>query len=183
LRPDAVVVATGALPYAPPLEGRDEAHVVDAWQVLRGEANVGSNVVISDWRGDWIGMGLAEQLVLNGCRVRLAVNGITPGQMIPQYVRDNWLGKLHRLGVEMIPYARPFGADSDTVYLQHTLSGEPIICEGADTLVTAYGHQSVTGLEGELADWEGEVHVIGDCLAPRTAEEAVLEGLKAGVAI
>lgn len=24
------------------------------------------------------------------------------------------------------------------------------------------------------------VHVIGDCLAPRTVEEAVLEGLKAG---
>ncbi|MFP6774846.1 MAG: hypothetical protein VCE74_21330 [Alphaproteobacteria bacterium] len=64
-----------------------------------------------------------------------------------------------------------------------TVSGEAILCEGADTLVTACGHQSVTGLEAELADWAGEVHVIGDCLAPRTAEEAVLEGLRAGAAI
>ena len=45
------------------------------------------------------------------------------------------------------------------------------------------GHQSEDALFLELEDWGGEVHRIGDCLAPRTAEEAVLEGLKAGAAI
>ena len=183
VQPDAVVIATGAGPYTPPLESSDEAHVVTAWQVLLGEANVGSDVVVADWRGDWIGLGLAEKLVRDGCRVRLAVNAITAGQMIPQYVRDRWLGDLHRLGVEVIPYARLYGADGDTVYLQHTTSGEPILCEGVDTLVTAQGHQSDTGLETDLAGWGGEVHIVGDCLAPRTAEEAVLEGLRAGAAI
>ena len=181
--PDVVIIATGATQYIPRLEGDDTAHIVDAWRVLQGQANVGGDVVVADWRGDWIGLGLAEKLVRDGCRVRLAVNGVTPGQMIPQYVRDKWLGDLHRLGVEIIPYARPFGADGDTVYLQHTLSGEAILCEGADTLVTAYGHQSETALERELDHWAGEMHVIGDCLAPRTAEEAVLEGLRAGFAI
>ncbi len=34
-----------------------------------------------------------------------------------------------------------------------------------------------------LAAWPGELHQIGDCLAPRTAEEAVLEGLKVGDAL
>jgi hypothetical protein len=28
-----------------------------------------------------------------------------------------------------------------------------------------------------------ETHMAGDCLAPRTAEEAVFEGLKAGCAV
>jgi hypothetical protein len=50
-------------------------------------------------------------------------------------------------------------------------------------LVAAHGHQANTGLEDELAGWGGEVHLVGDCLAPRTAEEAVLEGLRAGVAV
>jgi 2,4-dienoyl-CoA reductase-like NADH-dependent reductase (Old Yellow Enzyme family) len=183
IAPDAVIVATGATPYCPPIEGADEAHIVEAWQILQGEANVGSNVVIADWRSDWIGLGLAEKLVRDGCAVKLAVNGITAGQMIPQYARDKWLGDLHRLGVEIIPYARLYGADSDTVYLQNTTSGEAMICEGVDTLVTSLGHQSVTDMETELMEWSGEVHVIGDCLAPRTAEEAVLEGLRAGAIV
>ncbi len=38
-------------------------------------------------------------------------------------------------------------------------------------------------LETALADYPGELHLAGDCLSPRTAEEAVLEGLKAGCAV
>ena len=37
-----------------------------------------------------------------------------------------------------------------------------------------------TTLDHELDGWPGEVHLAGVCLAPRTAEEAVLEGLQAG---
>ena len=176
--PDAVIVATGALPAPVEIEGGDEAHVVDAWAVIRGEANVGGRVVVADWRCDWIGMGLAEQLAASGCKVTLAVDGYMPGQTIQMYVRDLWAGRLHRLGVEVIPYARVFGADRDSVYLQHATSGEPIVLDGIDTLVTSLGHRSQTALAEGLAGWRGELHEIGDCLAPRTAEEAVLEGLK-----
>ena len=58
-----------------------------------------------------------------------------------------------------------------------------MLCEGVDTLVAALGHEPETGLEDALGGFPGEVHVIGDCLAPRTAEEAVLEGLEAGAAV
>jgi len=182
-KPDAVIVATGARPRRPSFEGEEEMHVVDAWQVLNGEANIGSSVVIADLRCDWVGMGLAEKLARDGCRVRLAVNGYMPGQRIQQYTRDHWSATLHRLGIEVIPQARLFGADADTVYLQHTGSGEAIVCEGVNTLVLAQGHEPVTALEDELEDYPGEIHVIGDCLAPRTAEEAVFEGLKVAAEI
>ncbi|MFP6742541.1 MAG: FAD-dependent oxidoreductase [Alphaproteobacteria bacterium] len=181
--PDAIVVATGATVRRPAIEGAEEAHVVDAWQVIRDEANVGQRVVIADWRCDWVGMGLAEKLARDGCAVTLAVNGNMAGQSIQQYVRDRWVGELHKLGVTVITYARLGAVDADTVYLEHTTSGEPILCEGVDTLVTALGHEPVTGLEHELSGYKGEVHIIGDCLSPRTAEEAVLEGFKVALAI
>ncbi len=178
LSPDAVVIASGALSREPDIEGADEAHVVSAWQVLEGRANVGGRAVIADWRCDWVGLGLAERLARDGCHVRLAVNGIVAGQTIPQYARDTWLGDLHRLGVEILPHMRLYGIDRQDAYFQHTLSGEPVILHEVDTLVTALGTHSVTELETGLEDWGGETHIIGDALCPRTVEEAVLEGLK-----
>ena len=42
---------------------------------------------------------------------------------------------------------------------------------------------NITTLADTLEEWTGEVLMAGDCLSPRTCEEAVLEGMKAGVAI
>lgn len=179
-QPDCIVVATGASPRRVDLPGAETAHVVNAWQVLRDEVNIGSSVLVADWRCDWIGMGVAEKLARAGCKVRLAVNGYMPGQRIQAYVRDHWAGVLHDLGVEVIPYADLYGVDGQTVYLAHVTGREPIVIEGIDTLVTSLGHDAERGLEAELEGLAAEIHVIGDCLTPRTAEEAVLEGLKAG---
>ena len=55
--------------------------------------------------------------------------------------------------------------------------------EDVDTLVTATGTQTDLSLERALADWPGEVWIAGDAVAPRTCEEAVLEGLKVGAAL
>lgn len=181
--PDALIIATGATPRWPAFEGRDAAHVVDAWQVLNNEVNVGGSVVVADWRADWVGIGIAEKLAEEGCRVRLAVNGYVPGQTVQMYVRDASVGRLHKLGVEVIPYVRLFGADEDSVYLQHLMSGEPVICENTDTLVLCQGHDPVTSVE-RIAREAGVEHLlIGDCVSPRTAEEAVLEGYRAGRAV
>jgi pyruvate/2-oxoglutarate dehydrogenase complex dihydrolipoamide dehydrogenase (E3) component len=176
--------------------------------VLRGEVKIGNSVVIADWRCDWIGVGLAEKLALDGCHVRLAVSGTHAGQNLQMYIRDNWAGKLHRLGVKVIPYARLYGADEDTAYFHHMASGDPIVCEGMDTLVLAQGHQPAIALEESLRGRDLEIHLVGvdtlvlaqghqpaialeeslrgrgleihlvgDCLSPRTVEEAIYEGL------
>ena len=182
MSPDIVLVATGAKPRRPSID-TDGAHVVDAWQILRGEVNPGARVLIADWRADWVGMGIAEKLARDGCTVRLCVEGPAAGEGLPFYVRDEMVARLHRLGVQIIPYARLFGADADTVYLVHAASGEPIIAEGVDTLVLAQGHDRDETLIDALSDWPGPVHLIGDALTPRSAEEAVLDALKIGLTL
>jgi hypothetical protein len=113
----------------------------------------------------------------------LAVNGTHAGQNLQMYLRDHWAAKLHKLGVEVIPYARLFGADGDSAYFSHIVSGEPIILQEVDTVVLALGHAPETGLETQLAPLGLPMHLAGDCLSPRSAEEAVYEGMLAGRAV
>jgi 2,4-dienoyl-CoA reductase-like NADH-dependent reductase (Old Yellow Enzyme family) len=181
-RPDAVIVATGAEPYWPAFERGGELQVVDAWQVLRDEVKPGRSVLVVDWRCDWIGPGIAERLVRAGHQVQLAVNGTHCGEALPLYVRDQMAGELHKLGIPITPYARLYGCDDNTVYLQHTASGEAMIVEDIDTLVLCQGHQSVDTLAGQINDLT-QVIRIGDCLAPRTAEEAIHDGLRVAASL
>jgi hypothetical protein len=52
-----------------------------------------------------------------------------------------------------------------------------MLMENIDTLVLCQGHQPMDTLGAELQGLV-EFRRIGDCLAPRTAEEAIYEGLK-----
>jgi hypothetical protein len=57
------------------------------------------------------------------------------------------------------------------------------VCGEVDTVVMAFGHAAETALEHELADLGIPLHLAGDCLSPRSAEEAVYEGMLAGRAV
>ncbi len=177
MTPDEVVVATGAVPRVPDLELLDEPIVLTAWDVLQGADIPAGHVVVADWRCDWIGLGVATLLARRGRKVTLAVSGYFAGQRIQQYVRDAMIAEATRLGVTIVPLVRPYGADAGAVYLQHVLTDEPVIVEPASALVLAQGHLPVTELVDHLGSERFPVHRIGDCLSPRTVEEAVLEGL------
>ncbi len=180
LNPDTVILATGATPYVPPFEGRDERHVVTAWDVLNDEANVGASVVIADWRADWIGVGLAERLASAGSSVTLCTNAAMAGETLQLYTRNHYVGRLHKLGVTIRTHVRLYGIDENTAYFQDTLTQEPVMIEGVDTLVVSLGHQAVDAMSVQSGDEPFEVISIGDCLSPRTAEEAIYEGFMAG---
>ena len=52
-----------------------------------------------------------------------------------------------------------------------------------NTLVLAQGHEPIRTLEDALLASGIEIHLAGDCRAPRTAEEAIYEGMTAGRAV
>jgi len=177
-RPDCVIIATGAQPYKPEVPGDDELQVVHAWDVVSGKANVGASVVIADGKLDWVALGVAQKLALAGCSVRLCASGYTAGEQLPYGVKGQLLGVLHGLNVPITPLMRLAGCAGGAVFFEHATSHQAVSFEGIDTLVLSLGGISDTQLEEELVGYGGDVHLIGDCLAPRTAEEAILEGLR-----
>ncbi len=183
LEPDVVVLATGAIPFVPKFDGRTEAHVVTAWQVLTDAVCVGASVVIADWRADWVGVGLAERLAVSGSAVTLCTNSAMAGETLQLYTRNHYVGRLHRLGVTIRTHARFYGVDGGTVYFQNTLTQDPIVIDDMDSVVLSLGHSAVNNLSRELDDTSFPVISIGDCVTPRTAEEAVYEGFIAGTTI
>ncbi|MGQ4614473.1 oxidoreductase [Nocardia sp. R7R-8] len=184
-RPDHVILATGARPYRPPLELDGSMPILDAWDVI-GDSGAGTpkgEIVIADWRCDWTGLGVAEMLARQGRRVTLCVNGYAAGEQLQQFTRIAMLRSATEAKVRFVAHARLFGADDDTVYLVNTLTGEPIILDGVAGLVLATGHQQNDTLHTELESSGIAFTGIGDCLAPRTVEEAVLEGLEAATSL
>jgi hypothetical protein len=157
--------------------------VLDVWQVLQGAEVPSGRVVVADFRCDWVGLGVAEHLARMGRRVTLAVDGYMAGQRVQQYVRDTMTTSALRAGVTVLPLVRVVGADEDTVYLQHVLTGEPVLLP-ASCLVLAQGHLPDDALLSELSgSFDGELHAAGDVLAPRTAEEAVLDALRVATSL
>jgi NADPH-dependent 2,4-dienoyl-CoA reductase/sulfur reductase-like enzyme len=182
-RPDAVILATGSRPVRPPIEAPDSAPIVHAADVLTGKVRTGKRVVIYDWLADWVGSGTAEKLALEGAHVTLCVNGFVQAAAIQSYIRDEYVARHFRLGVEVRPYMRLYGFDGRTATFLHTAAQEAFEIEDVDTVVLACPNAPETGLIDAIRSRGIPVEPIGDCLAPRSCEEAVYEGLKAAMAV
>ena len=105
------------------------------------------------------------------------------GETLQLYTRNHYVGRLHKLGVTVQTHARFYGADENTVWFQDTLTRAPVVFEAVDTLVLSLGHLPNGVLETQIDLTGIEYYAIGDCESPRTAEEAVYEGLLTGIKI
>jgi len=181
-RPDEVILATGSRPHMPPFEG-EAAQIVHAVDILAGRATPGARAVVYDWMGDWAGCGIAEKLAGEGVHVRLAVNHHCAAANIQTYIRFETIARLHRLGVEVHPWLRLYGGDGRTAYFIHTPSREAVVMEDVDTIVLNTPNLQEDGLAAVLEELGIAYRLAGDALSPRTAEEAVYEGMLAGLAV
>ena len=183
MRPDSVILATGSAPRLPPFERGEGVQVLTAEEILLGRARTGARVVIYDWLADWIGVGIAEKLAAEGAEVRLAVNGICAAASIQNYVRDAAIARLHKAGVQVLPFMRLYGAEQGTAFFLHTAAQEPVELEGVETLVVVGPNRPRDELAPALRALGIATTLIGDAMAPRTAEEAVFEGLAAATSL
>lgn len=175
LEPDAVVVATGARPYLPPL-ALEEVEVVQAWDVLAGARPQGERIVIADWGGDPSGLDSAELLAAAGNEVTLVLASVAAGEGVHQYQRNHYLARLYRAGVRIEHHLELTGAAGGRVAFRNVFAPELERELEADRLVLALGRVPVDELAPALAALGLAVEQAGDCCSPRSAEEAILEG-------
>jgi hypothetical protein len=156
VNPDAIVMAVGGDPYYPQIEGIDQSNIYSVEDVLNGRVDPGQRVVVYDWKGDWAGVGVAEFLADQGKEVELVSGTHVIGEKLQKYLQDVYLGNLYSKQVKMTPHA----------------------IDGVDGVVMSTGYIQRTDLYYELKQLGKEIYRIGDCLAPRTAENAILEGFE-----
>lgn len=189
--PDAVVLATGARPERPYWAG-DLERVVDVRDVLEGRAApaAGQRVLVVDELGFHQATSVAEVLADRGCAVRISTPGMVVGQDLGVTLDlETYSVRAHAKGIEHATDQVVTGAGRDeeqdggvTVdILTHTTGA--VARERYDWVVCAVQQAPEDGLWQELKDAPFPVRRAGDCLTPRRAHAAVVEGHRAGVAL
>ncbi|MFG1927363.1 mycofactocin system FadH/OYE family oxidoreductase 2 [Cryptosporangium sp. NPDC048952] len=183
--PDAVVLATGASPVRP--SWARCTRVIDVRQVLSGRVEPSGNVLVYDELGFHEGTSVAELLADRGCRVEIATPGMIVGQDLGVTLDlELWTIAAEARGVLCTPdvtvaVADPVG-DRVRVGLAHHPTGARWE-RTVDWVVTSVHPRADDTLWQALVGAPFPVHRIGDCLAPRRAHAAVLEGERVGAAL
>jgi 2,4-dienoyl-CoA reductase-like NADH-dependent reductase (Old Yellow Enzyme family)/thioredoxin reductase len=177
LKPDAVVVATGALPISPEVPGITGNNVVQAVSLIDGQANAGKRVVVIG--GRFRGMEVAELLADQGKKVTLVTRGRLggSGELLERNLFVTLRDRLIEEGVAIIPFTPVFEIRQGGVYV--VLDNELLFLP-ADTVVLAAGSRPENALANNLKGLVPEVYSIGDCARVRDAREAINEGAEIG---
>jgi 2,4-dienoyl-CoA reductase (NADPH2) len=182
--PDVVIVATGAEPARPYWAPGDAARVIDVRDVLEGRASPDGSVIVVDELGFHQATSVAELLADRGCRVTV----ITPGMVVGQDLGitldlEHWNVRAAAKDIAQRTDLVPMGWSDGMLTVLHHPTGENLEL-ACDWVVLAVPPQPVEGLYHELRASGGyELYRIGDCVAPRRAHAAVVEGERIGSAL
>lgn len=175
MKPDAVVVATGAVPLELDIPGATGRNVVQSNDVFMGKVEAKGKVVVVGARFNAIEVAimLAEQ----GKQVSIVSRGKLGGRKGPQntFVFKTLARRLLELGIPLY---------LNTPVLEITEGSVIIGWEGeilflpADTVILAVGAQSENKLAQELKGLVPEVYSIGDCEKPRDASSATFDAAR-----
>jgi len=176
-KPDAVIVATGAVPLHADLPGSHNKNVVTAWQVLGGYTPKGKVVVVG---GKQIGAETAEYLATKGNEVTIVETSAAIAKDTLVRIRQFLLLSLKFLGVKVLTNATVEEITENGVIVNRKGQRFPI---EADTVVLALGNKPNRELASQLEELDIELHIVGDCAGVGKMIKAIKEGFHAGLAL
>lgn len=178
-RPDAVVIATGALPDLPAIPGL-AGRALTAHEALEDSGKVGQRVLLVDLEGFYQTPTLAALFAGQGKDVEIIVPSFFMGSNLPYPSLIPLYMELAGRGVQFRTLTHLRAVEDGRVQAFNVFSMADVVLEGFDTLVVAYAGRADDRLYRALRGKVGELHLIGDAVAPRRADMAILEGHDVG---
>ncbi|MDY0131859.1 MAG: FAD-dependent oxidoreductase [Desulforegulaceae bacterium] len=205
--PDHIILATGAKPLSPPIEGADKPHVVQAWDVLDKKVFTGTNVVVIG--GGAVGVETAIFLGESGAmssdivkfllvnkaedpevirqRASKGTKNITLIEMTDNIGKDigkttRWtmIQEIERIGIKTGVQTKALKIEDDRVIVETSEGKEEI---WADSVVLAAGSKSENSLLKIIENLEIPFDCVGDSKNIGLAFHAVHQGFRAGMKI
>lgn len=171
-RPDEVIIATGAEPLIPPIDGVGESYVTDAHTVLKNRTGLDGKIVVIG--GGLVGLEAAEFL-------KTPDNQVTVVEMLEEVGKD--LGEMRKIAVNMAVAEAKIQIMVKTKCLG--IAGHKVKVEEdgvqkeleADAVVIAVGAKSRPTKElTEACEQMGiPYHIVGDAVKARRALNAIHE--------
>jgi 2,4-dienoyl-CoA reductase (NADPH2) len=182
-QPDLVIVATGAEAARPWWAPAEATNVVDVREVLDGSVHPFGDVVVIDELGFHQATSVAELLADRGCRVEVVTNGMVVGQDLGVTLdMEGWWMRACAKGIVQSTDLVPMGVEGTTLNLLHHPTGQ-MQTRTPDWVVLAVPAQPTDWLYFALKASGHAVVRVGDCVAPRRAHAAVIDGERAGSAL
>ena len=205
MQADAVIVAEGATPIVPNIQGVGQKHVITSWDFLEKNPPVGGRVAVIG--GGAVGLETALLAAKKGtinaevlqflmfhkaesdeklhALIRKGTKQVTVFEMLPRVGQDigkssRWvlMNELKEFGVRIIANAKVESIEPDAIVYEQ--DGEKKK-EGFDTVILAVGSAPQRRLMEALTRANVPYKSVGDCNAPRKILDAVHEGYLAAM--
>ncbi len=177
LKPDCVLVATGAVARPHGLEGTENHQIVSAWDVLSGEcSDLGKTLLVIDEEYAHQGPTTAAFLLEKGHEVDMITSQETIANFLGATTRPPLLARLFKQGIQFFHHLKAVRLEDSCCIATNEWTGELFRVGPYDGFVYAYGGLSLDELSAPVRERGVTVQTIGDAFAPRTLQHAILEG-------
>jgi 2,4-dienoyl-CoA reductase-like NADH-dependent reductase (Old Yellow Enzyme family)/thioredoxin reductase len=173
-KPDAVIVATGGIPFMPEIPGANN-NLVETRQVLLDEMEVGQNALVLDYQNHMYGLDVADFLAGRGKHVELVTDTVFAGsEADAPTVETAYFSTLSK-GVKITPLTAVKEIRGKTVVAYNVITGAEKEIEGVDTVVVCADEKTNDGLYYALKGRVPELYLVGQALSPRRLLDSIAD--------
>ena len=179
LKPEAIIVATGASPVQPDVPGSDLPHVLSGWRVIAGLEQAGQTCVVVG--GGLVGIEVADYLADQGKKVIMIVRS----EMLKKAVhadRVYYLDRVVELNIEVLSNMELLAVGQDWVEIKPEGRVRRTLHD-IDSVIFCTGYVSRKIETDNLQGLGIPLHYAGDVGGPRKFFQAIEEGTLAALRI